>query len=397
MNIFCDAKGNIFYADAEKIYQGAVGVNEICFIGEFPSSAQVLMAYKLPNGDYKAPIMLTRVHGFNEVQLSNGGKWTMWKGRVGAVPKIEDDKYVTDENGNIVYDLDHTITEYSGTASVRFFVYGSNGRVVTEEVNFNIEKGLPVYLDIAELNQTSDAERLLEQILAAVENVYEQDNTLEEKVDNLYNEVRTDINVLYSDTNDNRQGIVNTNDRLAELETKVDDAVLNAFNGIEGYRLIEDITLAEDVLKITINKDNNGNPLKLKSVFVFFLGEYASTATSLNAITLSINGGLAYGMYYFVSVTTDKTSIHWIDFKREKSLPLENRYMWLSKFPVKPLVGLNQDKKLQGLYEANVALMSDTVFNQEKNATELLYGTEGKNAVAMKAGSRIIVWGVDDD
>ena len=169
MNIFCDAKGNIFYADAEKIYQGAVGVNEICFIGEFPSSAQVLMAYKLPNGDYKAPIMLTRVHGFNEVQLSNGGKWTMWKGRVGAVPQIVDGKYVTDENGNIVYDLDHTITEYSGTASVRFFVYGSNGRVATEEINFNIEKGLPVYLDIAELNQTSDAQKLLEQILAAVE------------------------------------------------------------------------------------------------------------------------------------------------------------------------------------------------------------------------------------
>ena len=233
MNIFCDAKGNIFYADAEKIYQGAVGVNEICFIGEFPSSAQVLMAYKLPNGDYKAPIMLTRVHGFNEVQLSNGGKWTMWKGRVGAVPKIEDDKYVTDENGNIVYDLDHTITEYSGTASVRFFVYGSNGRVVTEEVNFNIEKGLPVYLDIAELNQTSDAERLLEQILAAVENVYEQDNTLEEKVDNLYNEVRTDINVLYSDTNDNRTAI-------NALRESVDSIVAN-----NNAKVVLDVTLTE--------------------------------------------------------------------------------------------------------------------------------------------------------
>ena len=232
MNIFCDAKGNIFYADAEKIYQGAVGVNEICFIGEFPSSAQVLMAYKLPNGDYKAPIMLTRVHGFNEVQLSNGGKWTMWKGRVGAVPQIEDGKYVTDENGNIVYDLDHTITEYSGTASVRFFVYGSNGRVATEEVNFTIEKGLPVYLDAAEL-QTSDAERLLEQILAAVENVYEQDNTLEEKVDTLYNEVKTNINVLYSDTNDNRTAINGLREQV------------NSFVENDNAKVVLDVTLTE--------------------------------------------------------------------------------------------------------------------------------------------------------
>ena len=396
MNIFCDAKGNIFYADAEKIYQGAVGVNEICFIGEFPSSAQVLMAYKLPNGDYKAPIMLTRVHGFNEVQLSNGGKWTMWKGRVGAVPQIVDGKYVTDENGNIVYDLDHTITEYSGTASVRFFVYGSNGRVATEEINFNIEKGLPVYLDIAELNQTSDAQKLLEQILAAVENVYEQDNTLEEKVDNLYNEVRTDINVLYSDTNNNRQSIVDTNEHVAELGTKVDDAVLNAVIGIEGYRLVKDITLAEDVLTVTLDKDNDNKQLKLKNIFVLFIGEFAKTVNTCPVI-LKINDGVVYQMWNVINITADKRCVYWVHSKREKSLPNENRYIWMSQHPSNMLTNVDSSGLAQGLQANDQPLWGDISVATQQTTNKVEYGTRDANASAMKAGSRIIIWGVDDD
>lgn len=176
----------------------------------------------------------------------------------------------------------------------------------------------------------------------------------------------------------------------------VDDKI-DSIRTLEGYRLIEDITLAEDVLKITINNDNSGNPLNLKSIFVFFFGEYASTASSGNAFTLSVNNGLIYGMYHFVGATGDKKCVYWVDFKREKSLPLENHYLWLSKFPTKPLVGVNNNNRLQGLSDANVALISDTAFSVYKNATELSFGTAGNNAVKMKAGSRIIIWGLDDD
>ena len=112
MNIFCSANGTIFHVDTEPIYQGSVGVNKIRFIGQFPSSSQVLMRYCLPKGVWTTPIYLTHIPDVAEVEAPNGGKFNVWEGVIGATPKGKDD------SGQVLYDLDYTITEHFGQASI---------------------------------------------------------------------------------------------------------------------------------------------------------------------------------------------------------------------------------------------------------------------------------------
>ena len=71
MNIYCRSDGKIFHVDPERIYQGSMGVNTVRFIGQFPSSAQVLVAYKLPNGNLTSPKVLTHVAEFEEIKTDD--------------------------------------------------------------------------------------------------------------------------------------------------------------------------------------------------------------------------------------------------------------------------------------------------------------------------------------
>lgn len=185
MNIFCNSEGVIFHIDKERIFQGSAGVNKIYFVGQFPTSAQVLMSYELPNGTLTTPKMLTFVSELQEVETENGGRFGVWEGCIGATPRIEDGAFVKDDKGNIVYDLDYTITEHYGTATMQFFVHhacngarlagddvGVNlqgGVLATASVNFTIEKGTPAVLPYS-LDEVGDVEEILNQILALLAN-----------------------------------------------------------------------------------------------------------------------------------------------------------------------------------------------------------------------------------
>lgn len=183
MNIYCRSDGKIFHVDPERIYQGSMGVNTVRFIGQFPSSAQVLVAYKLPNGNLTSPKVLTHVAEFEEIKTEDGGVFSVWETRIGAVPKIDDDGHpLTDRNGRLIYDLDKTITEYSGEASMQFYVYFATDRVsvgtqvynsqggmlTTEKVTFNIEQGVPAIMpSVSELTST-EAEVLIAEIFGII-------------------------------------------------------------------------------------------------------------------------------------------------------------------------------------------------------------------------------------
>lgn len=183
MNIFCNSNGVIFHVIPEKIFQGSAGVNKVYFIGQFPSSAQVLMAYTLPNGIPTSPKMLILNKQMEEVQAPNGGKFSVWEGVIGASPKIADGQVVKDDSGNVVYDLDFTITENYGIATMQFYVYGASNRVTagdsvlnvqggllaTASVNFTIEKGVPVVLPVS-LDEEGDVSIILAQVLNALAN-----------------------------------------------------------------------------------------------------------------------------------------------------------------------------------------------------------------------------------
>jgi hypothetical protein len=138
--------------------------------------------------------MLALNSKLEEVQAPNGGKFAVWEGRIGASPKVENGQVVTDENGNIVYDLDYTITENYGTATIQFFVYGASngstdsvGVLATASTNFIIEKGVPVLLPMS-----FDEEGDVQQILAQILNILANTQTLYDNVDKaLYGEEGT--------------------------------------------------------------------------------------------------------------------------------------------------------------------------------------------------------------
>jgi hypothetical protein len=175
--------------------------------------------------------MLTRETTLDEVQTPNGGLWSVWKGRIGATPKTENGEVVKDENGNVEYDLDPTITENYGTASLRFFVYGANGKIATEEVNFTIEKGLPIYLDMNDLTTTTSAELLLEQILAVVNSLQTTDNGLRYDIEILRNELGVHVGVLTSDIAEVSK---NVNDLSEQAVKATDKGVPNGVASLDG-------------------------------------------------------------------------------------------------------------------------------------------------------------------
>ena len=198
MNIFCRSDGKILHIDPEAVYQGSMGVNTIRFIGQFPSSAQVLVAYQLPNGNMTSPKVLTHVPTREEIKAPDGGVYNVWKTRIGATPKIGDDgKPLTDENGHIIYDLDKTITEHYGDVLAQFYVYFADdatsvgeqvynkkgGMLATDGATFTITKGVPALMPSVSELTTTESEQLLGEIFGAIASRVSELDNLKEDVD----------------------------------------------------------------------------------------------------------------------------------------------------------------------------------------------------------------------
>lgn len=209
MNIFCRSDGKILHIDPEVVYQGSMGVNTIRFIGQFPSSAQVLCAYKLPNGNMTSPKVLTHVPTREEIKAPDGGVYNVWETRIGATPKIGDDgKPLMDENGHIIYDLDKTITEHYGEVLVQFYVYFADdetsvgeqvynkkgGMLATDGVTFTITKGVPALMPKVSELTTTETEQLLGEIFGAIASRVSELDNLKEDVNN----ATTAVNELVS-------------------------------------------------------------------------------------------------------------------------------------------------------------------------------------------------------
>jgi len=235
MNIFCNDSGNILAVTPEKIYQNSAGVNIIRFIGQFPSSAQVLMAYQLPNGDLTMPKMLAFVQEVEGVQAPNGGNFSVWEGRIGASPQIDTEtgKIMTDENGQVLYDLDYTITQNYGTANMQFYVYAANGgQLATASTSFVIEKGVP--MDLPDISNPDNAE-LLEQILSIVANTQELYGNVETEIETLNTSVSANtasITALQTENATQGEDIAQNSENIQELQEQVSENT----SDIEGLR-----------------------------------------------------------------------------------------------------------------------------------------------------------------
>lgn len=162
------------------------------------------------------------------------------------------------------------------------------------------------------------------------------------------------------------------------------------------YRLIRDITLEENVEQIDITTDSNGNQLKLKSVFIRFMGMFTATA-SVQSFVLRFNGGNWYQMYDFYNVTADRLYVHWIKSDR---LNTPTTDMWLSAYPFQLCMSPSGELvNSQGLADMCRTVHSDIAWYDGGNRTinRIGYGCASVGGANIKAGSRIVIWGIDDN
>ena len=181
MNIYCSSDGTIFHVDTERIYQGSAGSNTVRFIGQFPSNAQVLVAYKLPNGVLKGPKILTPIAELEEINSTTGGIFSVWETVIGATPKIDAYGNILTKDGKTVYDLDYSITENFGIVEMQFFVYPSGEAIIpdgvhaynvsrciaTASTSFQVEKGVPMVISENVL-EGDDVKSIFAQILSYI-------------------------------------------------------------------------------------------------------------------------------------------------------------------------------------------------------------------------------------
>ena len=161
------------------------------------------------------------------------------------------------------------------------------------------------------------------------------------------------------------------------------------------FELWNDITLGEDVKTITMSKTDSGEPLKIKHLFILFAGNTSGDGY----ITLRYNAGVIYQLWK--SVTGDKNKVvFWVDSKKLKDA------LYVSYYPSDFLIndGTPDNISMQGLAQHNKSLGSDIYFKSnitnprtQNTATSWIFGGTNSSEFKLKAGSRILVWGVQDD
>jgi hypothetical protein len=168
----------------------------------------------------------------------------------------------------------------------------------------------------------------------------------------------------------------------------------NTFGVPKNYRLIQDITLEEDTKYIELTTDKDGNPLNLKSVFIFFNGSLTKTSTKV-VFQLFFNDGLAYQMWTGNNSVTENTEYgHYV--KSERIIPVDNKYIWQSEYP-QTMLNNFVNGQAQGLAGNNYNKRGDTAISKLKSINKIGYGRTNTDEGDLKAGSRIIIWGIDDD
>lgn len=181
--------------------------------------------------------------------------------------------------------------------------------------------------------------------------------------------------------------------QLTEAGMPIGDIVtIPDFNKFE---LWNDITLEEDATNVTMSKTDSGAPLKIKRLFILFAG---STSGSGNII-LRYNSGVIFQLYK--SVSGDKSNVaFWVDSEKLKDA------LYVSYYPSDFLIndGTPDNISMQGLVQHSKSLESTIYFKSnvtnpgtQNTATSWIFGGTSSGEFKLKAGSRILVWGVQDD
>lgn len=166
------------------------------------------------------------------------------------------------------------------------------------------------------------------------------------------------------------------------------DEVAKILEKSKSLELLTDITLEEDTKQVSLTQTQDGNPLNLNRVFVYFVGE----TTANDYLRLSYNSGRYFQLYYKVGAGSGKFAF-WVFSEKLFS------GAWISKFPKTAITdNISSSGSLQGLATAHKDVMSDiSILYTNENVTMVTFGHPPTVASDLKAGSRILIYGENNE
>lgn len=174
--------------------------------------------------------------------------------------------------------------------------------------------------------------------------------------------------------------------QLTEAGSPIGDSVILPDFG--KFELWTDLTLDEDVRAVTVSQTDDGRPLKIKELFVYFYGKFNIDAS----VFLNLYSGVFYQCWTPLKASNDVMNAFWVYCKKVG----EGSYF--SIYPATQITAqVGEDGKLQGLINANKDTKCDFSHVPTVN-TAINFGFGSQNAdFKMLAGSHIMAWGVMDD
>lgn len=166
------------------------------------------------------------------------------------------------------------------------------------------------------------------------------------------------------------------------------------------YRIVNDITLSEDVSELQVTNDDNGAPLKLKDMFMLYIGE--TTLTGSHTIYFNSEYGVKYYMYRTYNFPAGICGL-FCDVRKLYGVPILDKYLYLTLMPDGILSNVSADA-IQGLASTHSGVIADISFrdvNGKHNLTNIsswrlgMPKAEIDKGFKFKAGSRIRIYGID--
>lgn len=161
------------------------------------------------------------------------------------------------------------------------------------------------------------------------------------------------------------------------------------------YRIINDITITEDISVFSTSQDDNGNAFDLQKFFFLFIGKF-DAALSNKPLSLSVKKGAQFLMYREFTVAADTECALWLEadsfLRTSSAVGIKSTYS--SAFLRNFSNGISQ-----GLSANNQAVNSDislvpVVLPYPAGIYELRFGVHDKT-IKMKKGSRFLLLGID--
>lgn len=179
-------------------------------------------------------------------------------------------------------------------------------------------------------------------------------------------------------------------------ENPVQNKIVKAYaDGLSKYRVINDVTITEDIDTYSVSQDSNGKEFDLRKMFFLFIGKF-DAALSNKALSLRTNRGYQYLAYRNYTLAENQECAFWLE---AENFLRTNADSGIKSTYSATLPQQFSNGHAQGLADNNVAVYSDISF-QKRNPnyphpmSGVAFSVHG-GTIKMKSGSRFILLGID--